>query len=274
MIYKSALSKQDFNTKALFVSIPHSGEHIPKEADWLKNKNKNILLCDVDRFVDKLYLSSIIENNIPSIYNLCHRYVLDVNRLETDINADSVQDIKNKVTDSGLSSGLYWTKTTKGEPLLSQALTFNLHKYFLDTIYYPFHQEISNYQNKFLKNFSEVYHLDLHSMPSVGTAAHKDKGELRSEIVISDFNQTSCSVTFTNLVKDSFSKYFKVAYNWPYIGGGITKKHGKPNEHCHSIQIEIRRDLYMDEDSKDLLTDYKLIENKLKKCISTIYKSL
>jgi len=38
-----------------------------------------------------------------------------------------------------------------------------------------------------------------------------------------------------------------VAVNDPYKGVEIVRKHGRPAEHRHSLQIEIKRTLYMDE---------------------------
>jgi N-formylglutamate amidohydrolase len=38
-----------------------------------------------------------------------------------------------------------------------------------------------------------------------------------------------------------------VAFNEPYRGGYITAHHGRPGEQVHAIQIEMRRDLYMNE---------------------------
>jgi N-formylglutamate deformylase len=36
--------------------------------------------------------------------------------------------------------------------------------------------------------------------------------------------------------------------NDPYKGGFITAHHGRPADDVHAIQIELRRDLYMDEE--------------------------
>ncbi|MBE8163001.1 MAG: N-formylglutamate amidohydrolase [Bdellovibrionaceae bacterium] len=275
MTYNSFLAQQDFNTKPLFVSIPHSGEQIPQEAVWLLNKEPHILLCDVDRFVHELYLPVIEKNKIPSIYSSCHRYALDLNRLETDITEDTVMGSSTKAqTSSGLASGLYWTKTTKGDVLLASPLDKLTHKILLDKVYYPFHETITSYQKIFLKNFKVAYHLDLHSMPSYGTSVHRDNGKQRPEVVISDLNGKSASSFFVNLVKKAFSNYFEISYNWPYIGGGVTRKHASPKTNCHTVQIELRRDLYMDENSKELLPKYTDIQMQLQKCITEIYSSL
>jgi N-formylglutamate deformylase len=40
-----------------------------------------------------------------------------------------------------------------------------------------------------------------------------------------------------------------VAANDPYKGGFITTHHGRPADRIHAIQVELRRDLYMNEDA-------------------------
>jgi N-formylglutamate deformylase len=40
---------------------------------------------------------------------------------------------------------------------------------------------------------------------------------------------------------------YRVRRNDPYAGGFITRHYGRPREHVHALQIEIARDLYMDE---------------------------
>jgi len=51
-------------------------------------------------------------------------------------------------------------------------------------------------------------------------------------------------------VGDHFrSEGYSVAFNDPDKGGFITRHHGRPATGIHAIQIELSRDLYMDEDT-------------------------
>jgi N-formylglutamate deformylase len=62
-----------------------------------------------------------------------------------------------------------------------------------------------------------------------------------------------------------------VAANDPYKGGFITTHHGRPAEGIHAIQLELRRDLYMDEES------YEIVEpgfTKLRGLLDTLVASL
>ena len=73
------------------VTIPHSGEKIPPEATWLMGLPEEILMCDVDRFVDRLYVPALTALKIPFIKTDWHRYVVDLNRIPQDVDAASVE---------------------------------------------------------------------------------------------------------------------------------------------------------------------------------------
>jgi N-formylglutamate amidohydrolase len=63
-----------------------------------------------------------------------------------------------------------------------------------------------------------------------------------------DRDGTSCSPDLSALVGNHFADAgFSVAPNDPYKGGYITAHHGRPAQGIHAIQIELRRDLYMNE---------------------------
>jgi N-formylglutamate amidohydrolase len=126
------------------------------------------------------------------------------------------------------------------------------HQKWVELIYEPFHERIrEHYQKLFSLGHKKVYHLDAHSMPSLGTKMHRDPGEHRAEIVVSDCGQKSCDPKFVDLVISSYARAgFRVAYNWPYLGGRVSEHYGKPELGQHAIQVEMNRALYMDEKTK------------------------
>ena len=73
-----------------FITMPHSGEQIPAACDWLINLPEEILMCDVDRYIDVLYQPAIEVLNIRSEKTAWHRYAVDLNRIPTDIDETSV----------------------------------------------------------------------------------------------------------------------------------------------------------------------------------------
>jgi len=113
-------------------------------------------------------------------------------------------------------------------------------------------------------------------MPSKGTSKHKDNGEQRAEVVISDQHGKTCSEKLKDLVIKAYEEAgFEVAYNWPYIGGRIVGSYGHPENNVESIQVELNRSLYMDESTKLLSPDdAKITQEKLTKAITQIYNNL
>ncbi len=258
----------------LFLSIPHSGEMIPPEVTWLAGLSEPTLMRDVDRYVDKLYEKAIKESELPALITPWHRYVVDLNRWPDQYDGAAVEEAEQPAGKE--PKGLHWSVTTFDEPLIEKPMSQRLHQDLVEKYYQPFHDQLKELQKKIIEKWGVVYHLDLHSMPSKGTELHPDPGETRAEIVVSDFHGKSARGEFKDLVMTSLQKAgFQVAYNWPYVGGGITQMYGCPEENKHTIQIEMNRHLYMDEDSKKLDKD-KLegMQNRLCRAILEIQKQV
>jgi len=215
---------------------------------------------------------------LPLVKTEWHRYAADLNRHPTDVDADSVVGATNK---SGTHArGFHWVITTKEEKLMKHAMPKEMHERLVKLVYEPFHEQMrAQYQQLAgsgpvsVKGSGSgpvsvsdngagsgtgwaVYHLDLHSMPSRGTSQHKDPGESRADIVVSDGVGVSSRREFVDLVISSYVRAgFKVGYNWPYVGGAITQRYGQPKAGQHCVQVELNRALYMDEETKKLLPD-------------------
>src|SRR5688572_4579226 len=99
----------------LFVTIPHSGEKIPPQTPWLQSLPEEILMCDVDRYVDFLYEPALANLKIPAAKTEWHRYAADMNRLPEDVDSASVTGHKNPIGSFG--RGFHWSITTLKQPL-------------------------------------------------------------------------------------------------------------------------------------------------------------
>ncbi len=236
--------------KPFFISIPHAGERVPDEAPWLKNLPEPILMCDVDRFVDELYRPAATTMGVPILVAETHRYVVDLNRVPEDIDQNAVAGSENPP--GMFTTGFHWSQTTTGAPLIKTPISPSLHELLTKEYYAPFHKKIeSQYKEMFKAGDQAVFHLDAHSMPSLGTEAHRDPGEKRPQIVVSDCDGTSCDSSYSELVIKAYkSAGFEVEYNWPYKGGRITQIYGRPKDGQHALQVEMNRALYMNESTK------------------------
>ena len=235
----------------LFLTSPHSGEALAPEASWLTSLDPLVLLRDVDRFVDELYSPAAGALGLPLISTKWSRYVVDLNRQEQDVDEGAV--VGASQPKGRHPRGLHWQVTTRGEVLMGEPIEPSLHERLIRNYYRPFHDQVAqSFVHLKSEGYRNVFHLDLHSMPSEGTELHSDPGKKRAEVVVSDFLGKSAQPEFRDLVVSSYvSSGFQVVLNDPYIGGGITQRYGNPQQGHHTLQIELNRSLYMDEETKE-----------------------
>ncbi len=238
----------------LLLTIPHSGEVVPTEVTWLNALPEKILMCDVDRYVDRIYEQALAQLKVLNVKTPWHRYVVDLNRVPLDIDPTTVEGAAGE---PGLHRrGFHWSVTTKGDVLLQRPIPLAIHELLTKKYFEPFHEEVRRASQMIRSRYGVVYHLDLHSMPSIGTQEHRDPWQKRPQLCISDSKGKSAAPDFMKLVVEAMKGVgFEVGVNWPYFGGRITETYGRPDQDHHTVQIELRRDLYMDENSKQLLPD-------------------
>ena len=235
----------------LVITTPHSGERVPPEAPWLHALDERILMYDVDRFVDQLYAPVLRKLGLPWIGTPWHRYACDLNRWADDVDVDSVEGAS--APSGRFPRGLLWSMTTQGHRLMPRPVDRAAYQALLRRCFDPFHKALRMAASRCASelNGGPLYQLDLHSMPSVGTQEHRDPGENRADLVISDQDGRSCRPELMVLVEASALEVgFSVRRNWPYKGGRITETYGRPHEGWHCLQIELNRGLYMDEFTK------------------------
>ncbi len=258
-----------------FISIPHAGEKVPVEAPWLQNLSEPVLMCDVDRYVDDLYAPVIAELRIPLVKTEWHRYAIDLNRLPDDVDSDSVIGSPN--ASGTFPMGLHWVKTTTAIQLMKKPVSKSEHETLVAKYFHPFHKNVEAQYKVFRElGVEQVYHLDAHSMPSQGTAAHRDPGSKRPEIVVSDVDGKSCSTRYKDLVIAAYEKAgFQVSYNWPYKGGRVTQTYGQPQKGQNAIQVELNRSLYQNEVSKQKNGEiYSQTQKRIGEAVHHIFENI
>jgi len=131
---------------SLLVSIPHSGEKVPLQATWLQGLPEEILMCDVDRYVDLLYEPALKKLHLPYAKTEWHRYAGDLNRLPEDVDAASVVGNANP---AGMHRrGFLWEITTLNYQLMPKPISAQTHQELVQLIYEPFHASVRKlYEN-------------------------------------------------------------------------------------------------------------------------------
>ena len=88
------------------------------------------------------------------------------------------------------------------------------------------------------------------------------------DFVLGDRNGTSCDINFTHGIRDFLKGLgYKVAINDPYKGVELVKRYSDPARGRHSLQIEINRALYMNEETFEKSKNYKKLKADITKII-------
>ena len=222
------------------VSVPHAGTEVGNFASALVPALD--VRCDADLFVDELYEGA---PRGAFVRARASRFVCDLNRDSDDVSPRAVPAHPTPRNADG--RGFVWEITTAGAPALARPLTLE-EWHARKAIHDAYHGALTTALSRARAKFGFAVLIDGHSMPSVGRQGHADPGKPRADIVPGDRQGSSCTPALSRLVGAHFqAQGLSVAFNDPYRGGFITTHHGRPAEGIHAIQIEMRRDLYMNE---------------------------
>jgi N-formylglutamate amidohydrolase len=245
------LIRKNPNTPIL-ITVPHAGDIYPN----LFIKNLKVNLCEVRQIEDyqsNKILDKIDEHMADIIIAKCSRAVVDLNRSRTAIDHSMFNKVfehepvsEKQMIKYGL--GVFPNKIF-GKTILKTPLPASYGIHMLENYYDPFHKSLYKRIKYLSKVFGFCYHIDLHTMPSKALLNFKKE----PDIVLGDNFGKSCSLGLMNYLKSVFKENgFTVEVNNPYAGGFITRNYGNPFKGVHTIQIEINRKIYMDENKLSL----------------------
>lgn len=234
----------------LVFDSPHSGRDFP--ADFRSPVPPAVLLQTGDLFVEELYGNApacgaaLLSARFPRIY-------VDPNRSLDDFEAMVAAaarpgDPADDRAQRGI--GLFWTIGPGGDPIYEEPLTVDAARHRIETCWRPYHDALQALIDDRHSRFGAVWHVDCHSMPGTGTRAMGDYGRRRPDFIIGDRDGTTCAPDFRACVVDLLKgKGYDVRVNEMFRGAEIVRRHGDPARNRQSIQIEMNRMLYMDEQS-------------------------
>jgi N-formylglutamate deformylase len=241
----------------ILLSIPHCGTAFPKE---LINEYEPELYKeqdDTDWFVDQLYdfANAMGITTISAVYS---RWVIDLNRHPEN---------RDLYSDGRLITGLCPVTNFLGNAIYKdgrKSIAEDEIQRRLAAYYLPYHQKIAEHLMALKERFGQVLLWDCHSIRKSLPALHK---EPFSDLIISDADgQSSAAKLSDTAFLHLSSSTYSVKRNYPFKGGYITRHFGKPKENQHAIQLEMSKNVYMD----DLEKTY--VDKKAQK-IQTLLKS-
>lgn len=236
---------------ALVLDSPHSGEWYPPDFDHAPSRA--VVRRAEDTHVARLWNgaldagATLVEARFPRAY-------IDANRGLADIDTELLADpwpgpiAPSRKTAQGI--GLVWGVARDGAPMYARRLTSAEVRARIERCWRPYHAALATAIDERHRAFGAVYHIDCHSMPAVGDANADDPGRERADVVLGDRDGSTCEPALTDLVARSMRAMgYRVAINDPYKGVEVVRVHGRPAERRHSLQVELKRSLYMDEET-------------------------
>jgi len=257
----------------LVLSFPHSGNNYPDNFDTNPELTFEILDFPSDKYVDELYYKSL-ELDLISIHANFPRTYIDVNRNQHNIDTSMLEQSKNwygRIHPAGVDSGttLFWSKTKEIYDIYSKKLSHDELKHRLASCFVPYHQKLNSEIHQMYKNHGCAYILDCHSMTQFDgkKRGHKE----RPQIDIGTRNGESCSKEYAECVADSFSELgYDVKINGRFVGGEIILRYGWPEIDQHILQVEVRRDLYMNEENRKKSDHFEKMQDDCGNALTSI----
>jgi N-formylglutamate amidohydrolase len=238
----------------LIIDNPHSGQHLP--VDFKYACDPDLLLATGDLHMEKL-LSDVKGLRISMIEAKIHRSVIDLNRSPEDLKLNTLKEpwkegfglIPERLGRPFDTTPIY-NKQTKPD---SKEI-----KNRISTYYKPYHNTLKKIISQSHKTHGVTTHISMHSYSRI-----RDRN--MADIIIGNDNGMSCSQEIRDFITDHFAKHgFSVAHNKPFSGGSLIKQHSNVKKNKHSLQIEIARDLYMND------WTFKFEKQKAQKLISVL----
>ncbi len=235
----------------LLFDSPHSGTVYPSDFDY--TIEHNILRLAEDAYVDELFRHAP-KVGAGLLRALFPRSYIDPNRSTEDFDVNMVDGAWDMPTNPGSKTrqgiGLIFRDLPSRGAVYSRMLTIDEVHQRIDRYWRPYHQRIGQEINALYAQFGKVWHVNCHSMPAYSSKAAPDGAVKRAEVVLGDRHQSTCSPEFTQFIQQFFvTTGYQVKVNEPYAGVELVRRYSNPGQGRHSIQVELRRDLYMNEET-------------------------
>ncbi len=236
----------------LVFDSPHSGTDYPGDFDYVCPPH--VLRTAEDTYVHELYAEAPA-HGATLIGALFPRSYIDANRDLSDIDQALLSEPwpgkLNPGVKTRLGMGLIRRLAVPELPVYSRKLGIAEVQGRIDRYYRPYHAELAAVADRLRARFGGVWHIDCHSMKSLSNAmASEGAGVARADFVLGDRDGTTCAPELTDFVlRFLVGRGYDVRVNDPYKGVELVRRHGRPQENRHSLQIEVNRKLYMDEAS-------------------------
>lgn len=226
---------------------PHSGDIYPADMGCAPGLDPLSLRSAEDAMVDRL-IAPGADHGAALLLGRVGRAYVDLNRDPADLDPLLVEGLEGAAASPRTAAGygVIPRLTGDGRSLYDRRLTRSEAEGRIDRAHAPYHAALGRLMDEALARHGEAVLVDWHSMPARAT---RGVGGARGpDVVLGDRHGSSCSAELTRRLRRSFEALgWRVALNQPYSGGWTTQSWGRPADGLHAVQIELNRDLYLDE---------------------------
>lgn len=235
-------------TTPLVFASPHSGRNYPPEFLDSARLDPQSLRRSEDSFVDELF-SGAPDAGAPLLAATFARAYCDPNREPWELDPAMFEGelppwVNTTSARVGAGLGTLARVVATGEAIYRHKLPFSEAEHRVESYWKPYHQELSALLSGTRAGFGTCLLIDCHSMPGQSCGGRGTA----PDFVLGDAHGTACSSRVTQAVELALMHMgYSVRRNDPYAGGYVTRHYGRPRDGIHALQIEVARNLYMDE---------------------------
>ena len=234
----------------LVLASPHSGQVFPEEFLAAVGKGLDELRGNEDSFVDELIMP-VCAKGIPLLSMNISRAFIDVNRDKIEIDPQMYYNYPSDRNIPGgircrVGLGVVHRINSQRENIYDGKLDYYEVQARIANVYDVYHKKLQQIIDKTVRKFGFCLVLDCHSMPSKICSLMQDDRPI--DFCLGTLFEQSCPEEISRFAQQSLSERgYKTVMNCPYSGAFTTFNYCQPRKNIHTMQLEMNRALYMNE---------------------------
>jgi N-formylglutamate amidohydrolase len=253
---------------------PHSGLGIPDDFGCLPDAEA-LRGSGVDNHVDGLF-QGVTKHGAAFLEALFLRSYIDPNRDEDEIDPDMLdapwpgplrQSERVK-----MGSSLIWKIGPPELHFYDRKLTVAEVKSRIETYWRPYQTTLKETLDGLHERFGQVWHFNCHSNRTYGTPNALDGlGTKRPEMEIGTLDGAACEPGYTELVRETLAGFgYQVEVDGFFKGNHLVRAYSDPAKGRHSMMLEVRKNLYMDEETLEPNAGFAEVQANMSKLARAI----
>ena len=258
-------------TTPLVHASSHSGRLYPAQMMRLCALDRQAVRSSEDAYVD-LLVERAPEHGGPLLLARHARAYVDLNRAAYELDPSMFDSPAprafTRTPRAAAGLGSVARIVAEGSEIYRAPLAFAEAEARLAEVHAPWHAQLDGLMAESVAGFGCAVLLDWHSMPAAAVATGRGAPP---EVVLGDRHGSAASRAVVERVAAAFEREgWRTTRNRPYAGGHVIERQGRPAERRHAVQVELRRDLYLDEATLALGSGFDAVRATLDRVVTAL----